>query len=70
MYSIYRTEAGSTIEKENSCVISANFCFDSLFSSNDPLEYVKEKYDSGNSAELPNESLLPPIGHQEVWAAQ
>lgn len=69
MYSIYRTEAGSTIEKEGSCILSANFCFDSLFSSDDPLEYVQSQYLSGNAAEIPNASLMPPIGHQEIWAA-
>ena len=69
MYSIYRTEAGSTIEKEGSCILSANFCFDSLFSSDDPLEYVQSQYLSGNVAEIPNGSLMPPIGHQEIWAA-
>lgn len=69
MYSIYRTEAGSTIEKEGSCILSANFCFDSLFSSDDPLEYVQSLYLSGNAAEIPNGSLMPPIGHQEIWAA-
>ena len=69
MYSIYRTEAGSTIEKEGSCILSANFCFDSLFSSDDPLEYVQSQYLSGNAAEIPNGSLMPPIGHQEIWAA-
>ena len=69
MYSIYRTEAGSTIEKEGSCILSANFCFDSLFSSDDPLEYVQSKYLSGNAAEIPSGSLMPPIGHQEIWAA-
>ena len=69
MYSIYRTEAGSTIEKEGSCVLSVNFCFDSLFSSDDPLEYVQSQYLSGNAAEIPNGSLMPPIGHQEIWAA-
>ena len=69
MYSIYRTEAGSTIEKEGSCILSANFCFDSLFSSDDPLEYVQSRYLSGNAAEIPSGSLMPPIGHQEIWAA-
>ena len=69
MYSIYRTEAGSTIEKEGSCILSANFCFDSLFSSDDPLEYVQSQYLSGNAAEIPSGSLIPPIGHQEIWAA-
>ena len=69
MYSIYRTEAGSTIEKEGSCVLSANFCFDSLFSSDDPLEYVQSQYLSGNAAEIPSGSLMPPIRHQEIWAA-
>ena len=69
MFSIYRTEAGSTIEKEGSFVLSANFCFDTLFSSQDPLEYVQSQYVSGTSAELPKGSLLPPMGHQEVWAA-
>ena len=69
MYSIYRTEAGSTIEKEGSCVLSVKFCFDSLFSSDDPLEYVQSQYLSGNAAEIPNGSLMPPIGHQEIWAA-
>ena len=69
MYSIYRTEAGSTIEKEGSCILSANFCFDSLFSSDDPLEYVQSQYLSGNAAEIPNGSLMPPIGNQEIWAA-
>ena len=69
MYSIYRTEAGSTIEKEGSCILSANFCFDSLFSSDDPLEYVQSQYLSGNEAEIPSGSLMPPIGHQEIWAA-
>ena len=69
MYSIYRTEAGSTIEKEGSCILSANFCFDSLFSSDDPLEYVQSQYLSGNAAEIPSGSLMPPIGHQEIWAA-
>ena len=69
MYSIYRTEAGSTIEKEGSCILSANFCFDSLFSSDDPLEYVQSQYLSGNAAEIPNGSFMPPIGHQEIWAA-
>ena len=69
MYSIYRTEAGSTIEKEGSCVLSVNFCFDSLFSSDDPLEYVQSQYLSGNAAEIPSGSLMPPIGHQEIWAA-
>ena len=69
MYSIYRTEAGSTIEKEGSCILSANFCFDSLFSSDDPLEYVQSQYLSGNAAKIPNGSLMPPIGHQEIWAA-
>ena len=69
MYSIYRTEAGSTIEKEGSCILSANFSFDSLFSSDDPLEYVQSQYLSGNAAEIPNGSLMPPIGHQEIWAA-
>ena len=70
MYSIYRTEAGSTIEKEGSCILSANFCFDSLFSSDDPLEYVQSQYLSGNAAEIPSGSLMPPIGHQEIWAAE
>ena len=69
MYSIYRTEAGSTIEKEGSCILSANFSFDSLFSSDDPLEYVQSQYLSGNAAEIPNGSLMPPIGNQEIWAA-
>ena len=69
MYSIYRTEAGSTIEKEGSCILSANFSFDSLFSSDDPLEYVQSQYLSGNAAEIPSGSLMPPIGHQEIWAA-
>ena len=69
MYSIYRTEAGSTIEKEGSCILSANFSFDSLFSSDDPLEYVQSQYLSGNASEIPNGSLMPPIGHQEIWAA-
>ena len=69
MYSIYRTEAGSTIEKEGSCVLSVNFCFDSLFSSDDPLEYVQSQYLSGNADEIPSGSLMPPIGHQEIWAA-
>ena len=69
MYSIYRTEAGSTIEKEGSCVLSVNFCFDSLFSSDDPLEYVQSQYLSENAAEIPSGSLMPPIGHQEIWAA-
>ena len=69
MFSIYRTEAGSTIEKEGSFVLSANFCFDTLFSSQDPLEYVQSQYVSGTSAELPKGSLLPPMGNQEVWAA-
>ena len=69
MYSIYRTEAGSTIEKEGSCVLSANFSFDFLFSSDDPLEYVQSQYLSGNAAEIPNGSLMPPIGNQEIWAA-
>ena len=69
MFSIYRTEAGSTIEKEGSFVLSADFCFDTLFSSQDPLEYVQSQYVSGTSAELPKGSLLPPMGNQEVWAA-
>ncbi|NCG28203.1 MAG: 2-hydroxyhepta-2,4-diene-1,7-dioate isomerase [Verrucomicrobiales bacterium] len=69
MFSIYRTEAGSTIEKEGSFVLSPNFCFDTLFSSQDPLEYVQSKYLSGTSAELSEGSLMPPMGHQEVWAA-
>ena len=69
MYSIYRTEAGSTIEKEGSCILSANFSFDSLFSSDDPLEYVQSQHLSGNAAEIPSGSLMPPIGHQEIWAA-
>ena len=69
MYSIYRTEAGSTIEKEGSCILSANFSYDSLFSSDDPLEYVQSQYLSGNAAEIPNGSLMPPIGNQEIWAA-
>ena len=69
MYSIYRTEAGSTIEKEGSCILSANFSYDSLFSSDDPLEYVQSQYLSGNAAEIPSGSLMPPIGHQEIWAA-
>ena len=69
MYSIYRTEAGSTIEKEGSCILSANFSYDSLFSSDDPLECVQSQYLSGNTAEIPNGSLMPPIGNQEIWAA-
>jgi len=69
MFSIYRTKAGYTIEKDSSCVLAGDFCLDTLFTSEDPLKYTEFKFESGQSCELPSGALLAPVRSQEVWAA-
>ena len=69
MFSIYRTEAGYTIEKDSSCVLVGDFCLDTLFTSEDPLKYTEFQYGSGQSCDLPSGALLAPVSSQEVWAA-
>ncbi len=69
MFSIYRTEAGYTIEKDSSCVLAGDFCLDKLFTSEDPLKYTEFQYGSGQSCDLPEGALLAPVSSQEVWAA-
>ena len=69
MFSIYRTEAGYTIEKDSSCVLAGDFCLDKLFTSEDPLKYTEFQYGKGQSCDLPEGALLAPVSSQEVWAA-
>lgn len=48
-----------------------DFCYDALFSSADPIQYLRDAYESAKSWEgsLEEQALSAPIANQEVWAA-
>lgn len=75
-YRIFRTSDAILIEdstQPESLRQVSGFSFDTLFTSSDPLNYVREMWIAASPREAPlnpvSTILLPPLGQQEVWAA-
>lgn len=73
-FRIYRTATSVLIESHEAPDIfreaPEDFCFNSLFSSEEPAGYVASAYESGGKTHaLPFSNLMAPIRDQEIWAA-
>ncbi len=75
-YRIFRTSDAILIEdstQPESLRQASGFSFDTLFTSSDPLSYVREIWIAASPTDPAfnpaDTTLLPPLGQQEVWAA-
>ncbi|MES2709303.1 MAG: fumarylacetoacetate hydrolase family protein [Verrucomicrobiota bacterium] len=71
MIKLFRTPDAVLAVSGDEALALAGFSFDALFSSKEPEILVEEAMRHGHSIEVPavNQSFLPPLGSQEVWAA-
>jgi len=66
---LYNSGSGLIAQESGSCLLlPAEFTLDRLFGAPDPLQALREQCALGSATALP-ETLLAPIGRQEVWAA-
>jgi 2-dehydro-3-deoxy-D-arabinonate dehydratase len=66
---LFRTTTGSFVEKEGKYYRVNGATWDELLSRDDLENYLAGSIDGNAVAEFPHADLLPPIEHQEVWAA-
>src|SRR5271165_2940615 len=66
---LYRTTAGSFVEREGKYYPLNGSSWDELLSHDDLESYLSSAVDGSVPAALPAGDPLPPIGQQEVWAA-
>jgi len=66
---LYRTIAGSIVEKDGKHYPVNGATWDELLSRDDLQGFLSSAIDGQTSTSLPSAGLLPPIEHQEVWAA-
>ncbi len=73
-FRIYRTATSVLIESHERPDIfreaPEEFCFNDLFTSEEPADYVDAAYESvGKTHARPSSNLMAPIRDQEIWAA-
>jgi len=66
---LFRTTAGSFVEKQGKYYHVNGASWDELLSRDDLEAYLASAADGTPQKAPPADSLLPPIEHQEVWAA-
>lgn len=73
MMNIYKTEKGIIIVKDNLCFVSAERDWDTFINRDDLWLKLEEETkvipSAGNLNWLQSQTILAPIGSQEVWAA-
>lgn len=71
MIKLFRTPDAVLAVSGDEALALADFSFDALFSSKEPDIFVEEAMRHGHSIEVPamNQTFLPPLQSQEVWAA-
>jgi 2-dehydro-3-deoxy-D-arabinonate dehydratase len=67
MFRIYHSPTGTHLEHGGE-IRDARLSIDELFRADEPLDFVREAWESGSDGSLP-EKILAPVGSQEVWAA-
>lgn len=67
MFRVYQTSTGIHLEHSGESR-NVRLSIDELFRADEPLDLVREAWDSGSPGDLPD-GLVAPIGSQEVWAA-
>jgi 2-dehydro-3-deoxy-D-arabinonate dehydratase len=66
---VYHSTSGLVVENDGQCrVVPASLDFDRLFSAAEPAQVLWAAYAAGREVARP-ETVLAPIGRQEVWAA-
>jgi len=66
---LFRTTTGSFVEKQGKYYHLNGASWDELLSRDDLGAYLSSAADGAGQKAPPASSLLPPIEHQEVWAA-
>ena len=71
MIQLYRTAEGVLAVRQGEALVLANFSFDALYASVEPMMVVEEAMRQGRPTALPDsgQPMLPPLESQEVWAA-
>lgn len=71
MTKLFRTPDAVLAVNGDEALALTGFSFDALFASREPDILVEEALRHGHSIEVPalDQSFLPPLGSQEVWAA-
>lgn len=67
MFHVYRTPTGIHLTHEGEGR-DARLSIDDLFRAEEPLDLVRQTWESASPGALPDE-ILAPVGSQEVWAA-
>jgi 2-dehydro-3-deoxy-D-arabinonate dehydratase len=69
---VFRTVSGVLAEHEG-VIVALGIEWDDIFVNADPIALVQQRFDDGivhaRAASVPEQSLVAPIGRQEVWAA-
>ena len=66
---LFRTTTGSFVEKQGKYYSVNGASWDELLSRDDLVAYLSSTADGAPQSAPTADSLLPPIEHQEVWAA-
>jgi 2-dehydro-3-deoxy-D-arabinonate dehydratase len=65
---IYHTPSGVAVTSGQRSYRARDFSFDELFRAGDPAAWLRARLEDACETRL-NDSLLPPLASQEVWAA-